>query len=1140
MQLLGSQILLSATDLVNFHECAHLSALDLRALDDKALRAQRTQPDEHAELLFKRGNEFEASYLADLKLDVQRTGGTVVKIEKRPGNPAKSAAATLDALHSGADLIYQATFLDGNLVGHADFLRKVPRPSALGDFSYEVIDTKLGRHAKASYVLQLAFYGDLLARVQQLDPHAMHVVLGTREQVTFTCSEYSRYFRRLLGRFTQTIANASTEITTRPTPCSKCPQCHWNDRCTQQRADEDSLHQVAGIRSSQVHKLEVAGVRTLEALANLSPTAAVPHLAEPSLTRLREQAAMQLRGRETGELHNTLVEHPDGEPRGFALLPPPDEGDVYFDMEGDPLYGDDGLEYLFGVYYREKGTFKFKGFWAHSPAEEKAAFEQLMDWLDQRTAQYPSLHVYHYASYEETALKKLSGRHSTREALLDTCLRERRLVDLYKVVREAIRASTPSYSIKDIEKFYRGARQGDAQTADASTVYYERYLETGDQAPLEKIERYNEDDVESTQQLHQWLIKLRAKDLRWRGGENVEAGSPPPPPGTVLPRAGLPSAKLQGYLDRVDAVRRALSVSEAPAREVVADLLEFHRRSEKPQWWEMFARTELTFDDLLESVDAIAGLVRVPGTMVDEYEYPAQEIKFDAGDKTVWLEHPTGLKVTLVEIDEDRRRVRLSLARKHGPLPDRLSLGKDGPLTAEVIKQALLRVGQSVADGDHRYRAVEAYLEKQIPRLTGRKPGEPIVSDPSAPLAQTIDAVRRLDGSYLFIQGPPGAGKTYTGSHVIAALLADGKRVAVSSNSHKAINNLLEAVEEVLIENGQKHVRAGKRSTARDAGSYLNGQLIVDVDETPAALHPDWQLMGGTAWLFADPAADQQYDYLFVDEAGQVSVANLAAIGACAKNIVLLGDQMQLGQPIQGTHPGRSGESTLEYLLDGLATVPPDRGIFLPTTWRMCPDVCRFISDAVYDGRLEPERKNANQTLVLGTKPHPALQPTGVVFWPMDHAGCGQKSTEEAQEIERFYQSLLKQASWIDREGVKRRITPDDILVVAHYNLQVKLLQRTLPANARVGTVDKFQGQEAAVSIVSMTTSSEEDLPRHLEFLFSKNRLNVAISRARCQSIVVANPRLLDVRCKTPGEIALVNTLCWAGEATTAPCGRVV
>jgi predicted RecB family nuclease len=219
MQHLGPQILLSATDLVNFHECGHLTTLDLRALDDKSLKAQKTQPDEHTRLLFHKGNEFEAAYLDELKREAQISDGTVVEIAKHLRHPAKSAAATIEAMRSGVDIIYQATFLDGDLVGHADFLRKVPRLSALGDYSYEVIDTKLGRKPKASYVLQLAFYGDLLAKVQQLDPHAMHVVLGTREQVTLTCNEYSRYFRRLLGRFTRTIENASTEITTGSQRC---------------------------------------------------------------------------------------------------------------------------------------------------------------------------------------------------------------------------------------------------------------------------------------------------------------------------------------------------------------------------------------------------------------------------------------------------------------------------------------------------------------------------------------------------------------------------------------------------------------------------------------------------------------------------------------------------------------------------------------------------------------------------------------------------------------------------------------------------------------------------------------------------------------------------------------------------------
>jgi uncharacterized protein len=270
-----------------------------------------------------------------------------------------------------------------------------------------------------------------------------------------------------------------------------------------------------------------------------------------------------------------------------------------------------------------------------------------------------------------------------------------------------------------------------------------------------------------------------------------------------------------------------------------------------------------------------------------------------------------------------------------------------------------------------------------------------------------------------------------------------------------------------------------------------------------------------------------------VDEAGQVSLAHLLAMGSCARNVVLLGDQMQLGQPIQGVHPGRSGESALEFLLDGRATVPAEAGIFLPTTWRMCPDVCRFISEAVYDGRLEPEPRNANQRLVLARGHHPALRPTGVVFLPMHHDGCSPRSEEEAREILAIYDDLLRHR-WIDRDGKARRVTPADVLVVAPYNMQVNLLKRTMPAGARVGTVDKFQGQEAAVVLVSMTTSSEEDLPRNIEFLFSRNRLNVAVSRARCLSVVAANPTLLETRCRTVEQVGLVNTLCWVAEQSSA------
>jgi superfamily I DNA and/or RNA helicase len=281
--------------------------------------------------------------------------------------------------------------------------------------------------------------------------------------------------------------------------------------------------------------------------------------------------------------------------------------------------------------------------------------------------------------------------------------------------------------------------------------------------------------------------------------------------------------------------------------------------------------------------------------------------------------------------------------------------------------------------------------------------------------------------------------------------------------------------------------------------------------------------VAGTAWLLSSAKLEQKFDYLFVDEAGQVSLANILAMSTCAKNIVLLGDQMQLGQPIQGVHPGDSGKSTLDYLLKGEATIAPELGIFLKDTWRMHPEVCRFISEAVYDGRLEAEPKNVNQRLVLKADANPALMPTGVKFLPVEHDGCSQRSEVEAEVVRSLLDSLLLQ-SYLDRDGNSHAMSLENILVVAPYNQQVNLLKRVLPEGARVGTVDKFQGQEAEAVLVSMTTSSGQYLPRDIEFLY---RLNVAVSRARCLAVVVANPHLLEVDCKTPEQMALVNTLCW-------------
>jgi uncharacterized protein len=264
-------------------------------------------------------------------------------------------------------------------------------------------------------------------------------------------------------------------------------------------------------------------------------------------------------------------------------------------------------------------------------------------------------------------------------------------------------------------------------------------------------------------------------------------------------------------------------------------------------------------------------------------------------------------------------------------------------------------------------------------------------------------------------------------------------------------------------------------------------------------------------------------DVLFVDEAGQMSLANVLAIAQAATSIVLLGDPQQLDQPQRGVHPPGVDVSALAHLLNSHATIGPEQGIFLAETWRLHPDICAFTSEVFYDGRLVARPENQRQRLnVKGS-----LDGTGLHFIPVKHTGNQNESPEEVERIACMVDELLRNgATWTSKEDKTFPLTLADILVVAPYNAQVAALAQRLPAGARMGTVDKFQGQEAPVVFYSMATSKPEDAPRGMEFLYSLNRLNVAISRAQCVAVLVASPALFDVQCKNPRQIQLANAFC--------------
>src|SRR2546421_33822 len=1104
----NGQLIFSATDLVTFLGCRHATFLDHRQLEDPApLPAE----DPYVELLQQKGLEHERSYREQLRTQ----GQNVIDIPSG-GSLEERTEQTRAAMAAGPEVIYQGAFSDGRWHGYADFLLRVPGESRFGDYHYEPLDTKLAHATKPKHLMQLGIYADLLTRVQARAPERLHVALGTGETVLLPTRDFQYYLAGARERF-ETFVDAMPKESTGE-PCSACSLCRWRERCEGEWAAADHLSLVARITRGQREKLNAAGVTTMAQLAALPPATPIASLQPDTLERLRAQARLQDGKRRDGRPRPELLPAVAG--KGFARLPRPSAGDLFFDMEGDPLL-DGGLEYLFGFAFLEPAQPTFRLFWGHDRAAEKAAFEAAMDFIAERLAADSDAHVYHYASYEESAVKRLAMMHGTREAEVDDLLRQGRLVDLYQVVREALRVSEPSYSLKNLEVFYMRPREGAVTTANASVVAYERWRKLGDECLLEEIARYNEADCISTFKLRDWLIKLRPPALPWRER---------PPADPEEERRTAERLAAEARLAATTARLMRCSESERPCRELISQLLEFHHREAKPQWWWQFRRAEMTEEELIEDAECIGALRRDPAapplreklSLVHTFTFPAQDFKLRKGSRPrrAGTREPVG---ELVLLDEDARRLQLKAGPRTPPLDDTLSLIPEAPFDDKVLREAIYRYGQAVIAGDQRYGAVTSVLKRELPRICGRAPGAPLLPADADTITASLAAIKDLQQSHLLVQGPPGAGKTFLSAAAIVELLHQGRRVGVASHSHKAINRLLEEVEKRAESQGKTFQGVKKCSEEQQC---CNGSMIEDVfkNEHVQGRH---QLVAGTAWLFADPVLDQSLDVLFIDEAGQVSLANLVAMGLAARNLVLVGDQMQLAQPIQGTHPGRSGASALEFLLEEHATVPPERGVFLDVTRRMHPDVCRFISEAVYEGRLHSHASTEVQRLILSPGADPALKASGLSFVPVLHQECRQKSEEEGQRVREIFGSLLKQR-WIDPQGRERPLAIDDILVVSPYNMQVNLLQSLLPAGARVGTVDKFQGQEAAVVIVSMTTSSAEDMPRGMEFLYSRNRLNVAISRARSLAIVVASPLLLEAPCGRVEQMKLVNTLCYA------------
>ncbi len=1159
MQKSGGVLIYSPSDLITFLSDPFSSWMDRRYLEAPD-SVQPDPDDESSKLIRKKGLQHEADFLAQL----HRESKDVCVITER--NQA-GFDATIDAMKAGHEVIYQAYLRKDQFAGLSDFLVRRSGASLLGDFHYEVWDTKLARKPKPYFLIQLCCYAEMLLELQGRLPAAVAVVLGEKDIKSFRTQDYYFYYQSIKDQFLK--FQADFDPSALPDYIEVGDYSRWKEEARKIIEERDELSLVAGIRKSQIKRLHSAGIRTVAQLASLhasetdlnvnsrqgswksefSSALNSYQINNSTFKTLSLQARLQMESRGLDKPRFKVINFGSTEEekrKGLVRLPPSSKFDVYFDMEGYPHVAG-GLEYLFGAIAFDEGVETFHDWWAHDRKGEKEAFEQFVDWLFERWKSDREMHVYHYGAYEVSAMRRLASRHATREEKLDILLRANTFVDLYSIIRQSMIIGAESYSIKKVEQLYMDKRGGDVSKATDSIVFYENWLENPDGSDwqssklLGEIRHYNMVDCQSTAKLINWMRDRQSE-------ASIEFIAIPENADRPVVKPLTPNEELAERIFSSDEFQSADPSSQRQRLlELFAHLLNFYGRERKVVWWEIFDRMSQSDEELFADANCIASVSRTeqgPVELAQSYLYqysfdPDQDVKLQKGD-TVIFHHDIKSECKIEDIDTDRGILNLRRSKKKGAPFENGHLVCKELVKHDALEESVRQQAEEFLDKSSLSSCLNDFLLRSSPRVKGGKTGRPLLAEDADGWEAVSNVIANLDNSYLCIQGPPGTGKTYVGANTIVELIRRGYRVGVSSNSHKAIEHMLEQVSIFALERGVSFAgwKVGHDTSSKApkfAGDLVRHVADPKLDES----FDDIKLVGATAWYFSRASMASQFDFLFIDEAGQVCLANVVAMSRAARNLIFLGDQLQLDQPVKGSHPGESGMSSLEYLLGEQATVPPDQGIFLGQTKRMHPRLCRIVSSAVYEDRLHAAKQTAMRKLILPAKPRFLSKDAGLIFQDCVHSGNSQSSLEEIAMIQQIIGELLE--SEIEDEGGRRSFSLDDLLVVAPYNQQVRLLREAVPG-AEVGTVDKFQGRQAAVVIISMAASDLGSSIRGMEFLLSKKRLNVAISRAKILAIVVANSSLSRHSCTTVEQAALLNMFCRLvqdGGAETVPAPAI-
>ncbi len=1128
----GQKKIYSPSDLITFFNSPFASWMDRYCLE----YPDKIKPDDlstQARFIIDLGNKHEK----DVLQEIEDKSLNVVKIDiKDKEAREKTRAAVLNK----TSVIYQAYLEYENFVGFADFIMLNE------DGNYQVWDTKLAFSLKPTYVIQLCYYYEALKNMVDFPlSNKIGVIFGSKEKEEYRLEDFFYFYLHLKEEFMKMQDCFTGNLDDRPEPLRRADHGRWDSSAQDFFVKTDHLTRIARISNSQIKALKESKITTVREVANIQDKTKIK-IDESKLENIILQAKLQVETEDKRKkdplatpCYVILKNENETKRKGLGLLPEAVKEDVFFDMEGYPLVHG-GLEYLFGasVKNEETGNLDFYDWWAHSREEEKIALENFIDWVYERWQKNRKMHIYHYAPYEVTAMRKLSTRHNTRQDEVDDLLRNEVFVDLYRVIKEGVMIGTESYSIKDVELLYRQKRDTSVSSGSDSIVQYAQWIASGEPKDprnskiLSEIRDYNKDDCDSTAELVDFLRKIAKEN-------NIETGG-----SCNKNEEEVKEVELTEEVKERKELEELLYQKNDATSLFLADIIDFHRREEKTKWWRLFDLAESTEDELYDDMDCIAK-VKIVGnsspfkrSYLQEYYFnPKQECKISNGNKKqMMFSDNLKIKFEIFDINLSAGKLILKLSQKKleeelgGAFPEYGSLIPYESISPKEMQNALVDISRKYLEGEINKTTLSIINREKIENV-----GKLSDINGCEKLLKIVDV---MNNKCVIVQGPPGTGKTYTASHAIAYLLKKGKKIGISSNSHKAIDNLLEAVAFVLKEDGIK--LEGVRVSGEENHSKVVGEDSSFVFLKNSSLAKEKYKGGvvtGTSWLFSRFEWRDELDFLFIDEAGQVALANVIAVSPCAKNIILLGDQMQLKQPIQGSHPGDAMLSGLQYALkDNVRStpdnpvfhpvVPDDYGIFLNESRRMHPNICNFISESIYEGKLSFYKDCVNQKISLDKNNINIInKENGIIFINIKHSSNTRKSEEEAEKAVQIYEELLgKPYTSFDKKT--RPLTLEDFLFIAPYNAQVNLFKEKLPKGARVGTIDKFQGQQAPVCVLSLCMSYGEQRERGLSFILDKNRINVAISRTQCLAIVLGDKRIANNYTKTVDDIKQINLFC--------------